>query len=136
MKKRICTGLLLFAATLFACKKDNTPAPKTTQEKIQGKWQYVSTVINSYYNGAPHITTLTGNAGDYADFRSDNKVYTLTMGSYDTSAYAIINDSKLWIDAPSDEFEIKSLTDSEFKLYSKEVISPTEYLETNIILSK
>ena len=137
MKKK---AFLLIAATitlLYACKKsDSSSSQPTAQQKIQAKWRYVSTAVNNYYSGSPHVVTLNGNAADYADFRSDNKVYSYTTGTYDTSAYTIINDTKMWIDTPQDEYEIKKLTTAEFILYKKETISATEYTETTITLNK
>lgn len=135
MKKSIYITLLV-AAALVACKKDTSNPAPTTSQQLQAKWHYVSSVINNYYSGAPHMITLTGNATDYADFRNDGKLYSFTLGSYDTAAYAILSDSKLWIDTPQDEFEIRTLTGSDCVLYNKEVISATEFTETTVTLHK
>lgn len=137
MKKKTFLLIASSLTLLSACKKsDSSSSQPTTQQKIQAKWHYISTVINNYYSGSPHVVTLNGNAADYADFRNDNKVYSYTAGAYDTSAYTIINDTKMWIDTPQDEYEIKKLTTGDFILYNKETISATEYTETTITLNK
>jgi len=130
------TAILLFACiTLLAtsCKKD--PAP-TTQSKIQAKWKIQSVVENDFYSGSAHVTTTAGGANDYADFRLDGKVYSYSNGYYDTSAYGIISDTKMWIDVSTDVYDIQTLTDTQLKLYMKETYPPADYTETTINCSK
>ena len=129
MTTKIMSLLLLISMGFIACKKETTTQPKTTYEKILGKWKLVTTVTNDYYSGSPHRDTIVWPAGDYIDFRIDGKAYGYNSGSYDTSAYGIINNSKLWIDDVSYVFDIEILTDTDLQVYRKEIISPTEYSE-------
>jgi hypothetical protein len=130
-------ALLLTAAILpwISCKKESAK-PKTTQDKIGGKWKLQSSVVDNFYLGASHITTYTGIAADYVDFRNDGKVYSFVDGRYDTSAYGIISDLKMWIDNSSSIFDIQILTDTQLKLYVKEIIAPGDYHESTTNLKK
>lgn len=133
MKTKIILVTLLLVAGFLSCKKSsNDQQPKTTQEKLQGIWKPVSTVINDYYNNASHADTTYWNAADYIDFRSDGKVYQYesASNSYDTSAYGIIDDSKIWIINSTYVFEIKTFTDTDLQLYRKEIHNTTDYTES------
>lgn len=138
-KIRIRGMLLLLCISFIACKKSETSDPvhvPTTLEKILGKWKFESVVENNFYSGSSHITTLTGTAPDYADFRSDGKLYSSFQGYTDTTAYGIISDKKMWIDRPGDTNEIKVLTGTNFQIYQKEIYNPTEYYESTVNLKK
>ncbi len=130
---------LLFTAAILpwvSCKKESASSNNPAQDKIIGKWKLLSTVTNDFYAGTPHITTYTGTAADYADFRTDGKIYAFINGNYDTSAYAKISNTKMWIVTTSDTFDIQTLTDTDLKLYRKETYNPGEYYETTITLKK
>ncbi len=129
MKTKLIIITLLISMSFMACKKESTTQPKTTLEKILGKWKLVTTVTNDFYNGSPHLDTIVWPAGDYIDFRIDGKAYGYNSGSYDTSTYGIINNSKLWIDDVSYLYDIKILTEADLQVYRKDIISPTEYSE-------
>jgi hypothetical protein len=129
MKTIFISIVLLFSLSFISCKKETTTLPKTSLEKILGKWKLVTTVTNDFYNGSSHLDTIVWQAGDYIDFRIDGKAYGYNSGSYDTTFYGIINNSKLWIDDVSYVFDIKILTESDLQVYRKEIISQTEYSE-------
>lgn len=135
--KTTLTVLLLTAFILpwVSCKKESSPN-NPSQDKIIGKWKLLSTITNDFYAGSPHITTYTGTAADYADFRTDGKVYAFVNSNYDTSAYAKISNTKMWITNISDTFDIQTLTDTDLKLYRKEIYTPTEYYESTITFKK
>ena len=133
--KKLLTIVLLISMGFIACKKESS-TPKTTQDKISGKWNLQSAVTNNYYSGSSHIITYTGTAADYADFRNDGKVYSFVDGSYDTSRYAIISDTKMWIDNDSTVFDIQTLTNTDFKIYMKEIYGPGDYHESTTSLKR
>jgi hypothetical protein len=135
MKIKLLSIILVICMSFIACKKENT-TPKTTQEKIAGKWKYQSSVVDNFYSGASHINTYTGTAADYVDFRNDGKVYSFTVGNYDTSAYGIISDTKMWIVFASDSFDIQTLTDTDLKIYRKEIYAPGDYHESTTNLKR
>ncbi len=134
--KTTLTVLLLVITVMLgiSCKKENI-TPKTTQEKILGKWKIQSVSENYFFSGMPHVNTFSG-VGEYADFRNDGKVYSFSRNNYDTAAYGIISDTKMWIDLSTDIFTIQTLTDAELKLYLKEDIAAGEYTETTLQLNK
>jgi hypothetical protein len=137
MKKGIL--LLITGAILFsACKKDKTEEPvvKTVAQKVVAKWNAINFVENDFYNNTPHITTTPAVAGDYADFRTDGKVYSQFLGMKDTVAYSIVNDNTIKIDG--DNYEIKTLTDNQFILYNKFINSttPLEFTESTLNFNK
>lgn len=137
LTKLISAAILfsMISLSIFSCKKEST-SPKTTQEKIAGRWKLQSSVRNNFYAGMAHITTYTGTAADYADFRSDNKVYSYVDGSYDTSAYGIISDTKIWIEYTTAVFDIQTLTDTQLKLYMKLIYNAAEYDESTLDFSR
>jgi len=131
------TAIILFACIALlgiSCKKNDPPQP-TTQSKIQAKWKLQSVVENDFYAGSAHVVTFSG-ASDYADFRADGKLYSYSLGYYDTSAYSIISDTKMWIDVSTDVYDIQTLNDTQLKLYIKEITAPGEYTETTINCNK
>lgn len=123
--------ILLISMGFIACKKESSnPTPKTTLEKIAGKWKLQSSVVDNFYSGTSHITTYAGTAADYADFRNDGKVYSFVNSNYDTSAYGIISNTKMWVVNSSDTFDIQTLTDIDLKIYRKEIYAPGDYHES------
>lgn len=128
--------ILLFSMGFMACKKESTTQVKTTQEKLLGKWNFVSTISNHFYSGFPHIVTTAGAAGDYADFRNDGKVYSYIIGSYDTAAYGIVNESKIWIVDASNTFDLKIFTDTDLQMYQKAIVNATDYDEATVNLKR
>lgn len=128
------TIAIFIAALLFitSCKKESNPAPKTTLEKILGKWSHKTSVFNYFYSGMPHVITITGTAADYADFRTDGKVYSYITGAYDTVSYSIISDVKMWIDDPTQVYDIQTLTDKDLKIYNKESYPGGDYDESTL----
>jgi hypothetical protein len=123
---------------LFSCSKDKdeTLKPKTTLEKIQGVWQLQKSYFYEHYEDMEFKDSVTGTAADLVDFRTDGKVYSIVKGDADTSAYSLINDTKLRIE--DQDFEIKTLTDNNLSLYSKDVdpSTPENYMEVIIELKK
>ena len=129
MTNKILSIILLISTGFIACKKESITQPKTTQEKMLGKWNLVSTVTNDFYNGSPHLTTYTWLPSDYIDFRANGKAYGYNNGSYDTTTYGIIDDSKMWIEDAAYMYDIQTLSETDLKLYRKEIFSSTEYTE-------
>ena len=117
MVKKTIYLFLATAAIFTACKKDDTTVTKTTAQKVLGKWGVVSEVTVSYRSGVATTYTLPGAATDYADFRTDGKIYFYVENKYDTSTYKIINNQSITIDA--DSAQIKTLTDNSFVLEEK-----------------
>ena len=110
--------VLLAGAALFtACKKTETTAT-TTAQKVLGKWTIVSKFSREYYQGTWNNYSITGQAGEYADFRTDGKVYSNFNASLDTASYAIISDKLLKFN--KDTFQIKTLTANSFVIYQSE----------------
>lgn len=114
MVKKTMIFLLAGAAIFTACKKSDTTTT-TTAQKVVAKWIIVSD--NSVYGkaGVSHPSSYNGVAGDYADFRTDSKVYAHIDGGYDTSTYKIISDASIKFE--KDTFQIKTLTTTSFIIY-------------------
>ena len=131
--KKVLFTMVTCAALFTACKKDKE---KTTAEKVQATWNLNSYAYNDFYNNTAHPVNIAGVAGDYVEFRADGKAYSKIGGSKDTVAYSIVGDNKITFDGES--FDIRTLTDNQFVMYSKVVTSttPPEYDETTITLSK
>ena len=135
--KKITLSIMLFTCIGFiACKKESTAKQPTTQDKLLGKWNLISVDINDYFSGVAHPYIYTYAPGDYMDFRNDGKLYGRFIGAYDTVAYAIISDSKIWIDTPADVYDIKSMTAKDMQLYTKTIYNVTDYSESTVKLNR
>src|SRR4051812_17542869 len=130
MKKLMVSAAMLAAVVMVvSCDKKNDKPVNNTLSKIQAKWK----VNNVKFEEGGEDSTYTGVAADYIDFRTDSKVYTNIADEKDTSAYKLVNDTKLVID--TDTLNIKQLTSSQFVLeYKEEIIEDT--LTTTITLGK
>lgn len=117
MKKLMVPAAMLAAVVMVvSCDKDNDKPANTTLSKIQAKWK----VANVKFNIGAEDSTYTGAATDYVDFRTDGKVYTSIGTQKDTSAYSLVNDTKLVVDG--DTAVIKQLSGNQFSFESKELI--------------
>ncbi|HUS01786.1 MAG TPA: hypothetical protein VMY77_08670 [Chitinophagaceae bacterium] len=136
MKKFITSMAVatLLVCILPACKKTDTPAPQTTEQKLQAKWQLDTYAENDHFSGADHLQNLTGGPNDYLDFRSDGKVYVSLFGIKDTSVYALSGDTKIVIDGAV-IYDIKALTGSSFIMYQKDV-SGSDFFEQTFKMKK
>ena len=133
--KTTLAALFLTAAIMHcvSCKKESsTPTPKSAQEKLSGKWKLQSSVFNDFYSGTSHTSTYTGTAADYADFRNDGKVYSFVNNNYDTSAFGLISATKMYIDTFSNAFDIQTLTETNLKIYRKEIFTAGDYSESTV----
>lgn len=140
--------MITCAALFTACKKDKveeTPVepvvpivpPKTVAQKITAKWGITTIADNDYYSNTSHMTTYTGVASDYLDFRSDNKLYIQTVPyGRDTLSYNLVNDSTMNLEG--DLFKIQTISDTKFVMFYKETYSttPLEYYTSTITLAK
>ena len=135
MRTKILSIALLISIGFIACKKTST-TENPNLPIITGKWKYIKTVLNDFYLDSSHVYTYPGDALDYVDFRTDGIAYSLTRGSYDTTVYGIIGNTKIWTGTPPDTFDIKLLTNSDLQLYKKTVSSASEYYEVITYLTK
>jgi hypothetical protein len=130
--KKVLFLMITSAALFTACKKDKE---KTTAEKVQAKWTLNVIAANDFYNNTAHPFNFNGLAGDYIDFRTDNKAYERIGGSLDTVGYSISSDSKIVYDG--DTYDIKTLTENQFIIYNKTTSTTSNnYDETTYTLSK
>src|SRR4051812_46669129 len=130
MKKLMVPSAILAAVVMVvSCDKNNDKPANNTLSKIQAKWK----VNNVKFEEGGEDSTYTGVATDYMDFRTDGKVYTNLANEKDTSAYSLVNDTKLVVDG--DTLAIKQLSSSQFVLeYKEEIVEDT--LTTTITLAK
>lgn len=130
----LCTTICL---AFFSCKKEKTTEQpqKTTQEKLLGKWNWISEVANHYYSGMPHITTYNFPAGDYMEFKSNGTVTQSNSGNTLTFGYGVIDDTKIWLVMTGDIYELKVLTATDLQLYKKDVNGP-DYDESTLTFKR
>jgi hypothetical protein len=129
MKKLL--GGLTAALILFAsCGKDDDEETTTTLNKLQHKWQVESIVFNT---GSTPIN-YPGSSNDYADFRTDGKLYLYFGGKYDTSTYSLYKENKLIRN--SDTANINELTDTKLVFFGKQAISPGVNYEATFNLKR
>ena len=109
MKKLMVPAALLAAMVIVvSCDKKNDKPVNNTLSKVQAKWK-----VNSIkFEAGDEDSTYTGAAADYIDFRTDGKVYTNIANEKDTSAYSVVNDTKLVVDG--DTAVIKQLSSNQF----------------------
>jgi hypothetical protein len=130
--KPVLCALLLTAAMLswVSCKKENATKPKTTQEKILGKWNWISEVTNDYYSGMSHINTYNLPAGDYMDFKTDGNVIQYNSGSSMTYGYGAIDETKIWLVFAWNIYAVKLITETDLQIYKKDVTGADYYEST------
>lgn len=116
--------VFLFSALLFSsCQKeaDESAEPKTTAEKIMGKWMLV-TYTEQCFKPVDQLTSSTvteGSPGDSLIFRPGNLLFTYSDvdGNF-IEEYLITNDSTLIIEFET--WKIARLTEKELHLVSEE----------------
>ena len=136
--KRIFLFTLLTITLFTACKKDkdNKPA-QTTLQKIQHKWNFISSIDYNYVGMTTNLSSIDtlaiGMPGEYIDFRIDNKVYSFITGTYDTASYSVLDDARISVD--TDTLFISTLNDNAFTLiFSERINAP--YYDNVLSLSK
>ncbi len=75
--------------------------------------------------------TTTYSGTDYADFKSNNTVFSSVGGDTATNSYRVIGDSRIIIDG--DTSTIQALTNNVLTLYSKEVDGNNYYEYTTTL---
>ncbi len=134
MKTYIISFILLISLGIISCKKSE-PTSMTTQEKLVGKWNWISEITNDHYNGTPHITTYNFPAGDYMEFKSNGEITEYQSGSSMTYVYGIIDDSRIWMGSVNNIYDLKILSESDLQLYRK-TGSGDDYYESTLTLKK
>jgi hypothetical protein len=128
--------IVLLASTMFlGCQKNKDEDYSELKQRLQGKWNFINYVTNQYYGNSNHLSTVSASPGDYMEFQPEGKIYLVLFGSSDTSSYTIPANNKILIDY-TDNFDIKTLTESELVLYSKQVYSGESYYEQTFTLHK
>ena len=141
-KANLFLAMFFIAAAIFsACGKTASTA-KTTQQKIQAKWNLQTEYDHQFYAGYNTYDTITGAAEDYFDFRTDGKAYYKAGSNMDTATYVLSGDDKiitysLEAGVPvTDTIFIQSLTDNSLQLYSKYYDPYPDFSEYTIYLTK
>lgn len=128
MKEKLLSFIILTIIVLvISCKKDEATNSSANTPTIIGKWTYDNWVDWSTVTGSPiKKDTSFAHTGEYADFRTDGKVYSRnwhnSVYSYDTSNF-VVKGTSLIVSYPnagyskSDTAEIKTLTTSKLTLY-------------------
>jgi hypothetical protein len=125
------TAIILLTLVFSSCKKDKA---QTTAQKVQHNWNFVSVIDNSHDATGDDITTTNGVSGDFMNFVSNGTISSQFDGEASGGIYTIPNDTEILIDGQT--FTIKTLTDTQFVLYIKDVISATDYDEETINLKR
>ena len=131
----------ILAFSLNACKKHHDVAAQTTIQKLQAKWAFQKEYYHENYGGMEYRDTAYGEAGDYVDFRTDNKVYTKNDVDLDTASYSLLGDDKIIVlyNDPfpySDTFNIQILTDNALQIYVKQFDTAPDYFEATQFFTK
>ncbi len=130
--KNLILALAMITGLIFAssCKKN-----KDNGLSLKGKWNIVSTQFRHVENGTETDNyTYTGVAGDYVDFRNDNKVYSHVDGDDGVAHYEILENNKVIID--EDTLEIQSLTSASVRLYQKRIEDANTFKEIAVKLKR
>lgn len=127
---------ILALSVLPACKKESeSDAYNKAIAKLLGKWNFLSASTNDHHSNADHITSVPGASGDYMEFMNNGKVNLRLFSSLDTSKYTLVGDSKIIID-DVDQFDIKTLTETDLVFVRKTVYSSAAYKEETYTLKK
>lgn len=127
-------SLLVAAAVGFAACDNDDDVTQTTQQKLQNVWSVDSVSLKSFTDSLDTAVSYTGAAGDYYDFRNDNKLYFKLGPVTDTLPYFLINDQTISIDG--DTAQIESLTGNKLQAFWRNTNSATDYTETRAWLHR
>ncbi|MEO7446200.1 MAG: hypothetical protein ABIT96_07010 [Ferruginibacter sp.] len=135
--KKLTIIALSMAAMISACKKtDVSPTPETTQQKILGSWALKTTISNEFNNGQNYRDTFYWPQGNTIDFKRNNKVYFYENGMSDSSTYGILTETKIWIEDPTEVYDITKLTAHEFQIYQKIINGTNQYVEGTVNMAR
>jgi hypothetical protein len=121
------TAIVLLAFSFSSCKKKDK---ETTAVKIQHQWTIVNYIDNNHDAGGDNIETTNPTSGDFINFSSDGTANFQLDGATGTSSYSLIGDTQILLG--TETYTIKTLTDTQLTLYSKDVISSTEFEEFTV----
>ena len=136
MKKSLLL-LLAFVSLFAACKKSE----KEEQDKIIGKWTLDRNVYNEYVDGTLEREEEGYDAGDYFEFREDGTCTIRAYSEVESGMYSVQDNAKLLFTSSdaatpgTDTLDIKTLTDSDLTLYTKET-DGADYAELYLYLSR
>ena len=128
--KKIVTAAMMLASFISCNKKSDTSA------SINGKWNLITDSVFVGVAQFNHLVVITGQAGDYFDFRTDGKLYTKEGSTYDTSAYHIITDTTLIISSLYDTCHISNLTAHSAVVSAPVSITPGGVFGRTVYLSR
>jgi hypothetical protein len=127
----------IFGILFSACKKSDDTA-KTTQQSLQGVWNFQKEYYHENYGGSEYRDTTIGVTGEYADFRTDGKIYISASTGNDTLSYSVLGNDKIVIAYSSfnDTSTIQVLTDHALQLYTKEFDPSPDFYEYTTYYTK
>ena len=128
--------LIVFTTLCLSCKKQlaDDNIDRSTTNKLQGKWQVDSIVVNQYFNGTYSKASNAGTPEDYIEFRSDGRMYTSFQGYTDNSSYYVRSDTVIVIGG--DSADINELTDNKLVIYNKAEAGVIGYIATTFYLKR
>jgi hypothetical protein len=119
--------LILFSATLFACKKDEDPT-------LEGKWTLDNITVKEYMNNTLVSTNTDPGTGETIEFTSTGNVIITEPGSSPfTTTYTISGDN---VTFDGDTYAIQNLGDNNVTLYYRDTYNPGEYDDIFINLKR
>ena len=129
MQKLFLVSIII--SSLSACKKENT----SPQQLIIGKWTMLSASADTFKNN-----TLTGSgteqfeASDFAEFRSDGSVTSVSHRTRMTNNYSVLGDT-LFFDSGG-KAKIKTLTKNTLTYYFTKVINTSYWIINTFYIKK
>jgi hypothetical protein len=123
-----------FTSLVLSCKKDKDDTGNVTANKIHGRWNIDSLVINEHINGNSDMVTHAGTSADYIDFRSDGTMITYFEGATDNSNYEVQSDSVIVFSG--DSAYILELTENKFVFYTRADAGSLGYIEITYYLTR
>lgn len=130
--------ILLFTAIVLglgACKKDKDPnkdPESAAQQKVLGKWNFISMVIETTKPPAATETeTIKGRAEHYFEFRADGIAKTNIEGEEETSYRIENNQIRLF----GRNYTIKELTANKF-VFEEQLSANGQTAKTTFTLSR
>jgi hypothetical protein len=81
------------------------------------------------------VKVIPGQQGDYIEFMSGGQAVVRLLGASDAAKFSVTKDNKVVFDQV-DEFDLKTLSESDLVLYRKVVYSSANYNEETYTLKK
>ena len=97
MKRAVVYRMMVVIFSLFPCKKDATGV--SNSKGIGGKWSIITDSTYAGVGAGNHPVIYVGQEGDYFDFQTSGKLYSMENGRSYILSYTLTSDTTIVINS-------------------------------------